>query len=218
MCSTPEKYQAVQEPASCTRVSSGVVKLQQGCAGFVTSCICVDWLLVDMQAPHTAANFCALPEPPWRQRAVVLQSSKGTVLIFPNTGSLDCNLRKPLLHGPGIFKASQGPHNASSMPFTALRWLFKGSWPVVLQCGTDLVSDPPFSTARQARLERSQPITYLAWLCRSCLSALGGVNPRLHWKPSKAQVSLHTQAHVSFGENIFARRQLPGLLPPWHLF
>ena len=37
-----------------------------------------DWLLMDLQAPDAARNFCALPQPPRRQGALVLQSCQGT--------------------------------------------------------------------------------------------------------------------------------------------
>ena len=36
-----------------------------------------DWLFLDLQASHTAADLCALPEPPWREGTLVLQSSQG---------------------------------------------------------------------------------------------------------------------------------------------
>jgi len=35
---------------------------------------------MDLQASHTAAHLCALSESPWREGAVVLQSSKGATV------------------------------------------------------------------------------------------------------------------------------------------
>ncbi len=59
--------------------------LHNGFQDVLMMCSGADWLLMDLQAPHTATNLCPLPESPWGQGALVLQGCKGTILLLSSS-------------------------------------------------------------------------------------------------------------------------------------